>query len=258
MVYHVAADYRLWARRPARDLRIECQRHAESARGGAPRAALRSFVYTSTVATVAVPRGDALPDENTRTSFDEMIGHYKRSKWLAEQEALRAARRWLAGGDRQSDHARRAGRCQAHAHRAASIVDFLNGRMPAYVDAGLNFRARRRRRRGSSAGRRARTRGRALYSGRRELDAASRCSRLLVARLGPDSAARARAACRGPWRRLCRRGDLPPARPRAADSARWRAHGAAQHVRQRRKGAARAGFCSGTGCCGPRACCTLV
>ena len=54
-------------------------------------AGVSRFVYTSTVATVAVPRNGSLPDENTATSLGEMIGEYKRSKWLAEQEALRGA-----------------------------------------------------------------------------------------------------------------------------------------------------------------------
>ena len=104
----------------------------------ARRAGVRRFVYTSTVATVAVPHGDALPDERTVTSLDEMIGHYKRSKWLAEQEALRAAAAGMpvvivnpttpvGPGDAKPTPTGR------------MIVDFLNGRMPAYVETGLNF-----------------------------------------------------------------------------------------------------------------------
>jgi dihydroflavonol-4-reductase len=104
----------------------------------ARRARVARIIYTSTVGTVAVPRGDALPDESTRTSVDEMIGHYKRSKWLAEQEVLRAAADGLpvvvvnpttpvGPGDAKPTPTGRL------------IVDFLDGRMPAYVDAGLNF-----------------------------------------------------------------------------------------------------------------------
>jgi dihydroflavonol-4-reductase len=85
-----------------------------------------------------VPRGDSLPDEKTRTTIDQMIGHYKRSKWLAEQEVLRAAVEGLpvvivnpttpvGPGDAKPTPTGRI------------IVDFLNGRMPAYVDSGLNF-----------------------------------------------------------------------------------------------------------------------
>ncbi len=83
VVYHVAADYRLWARRSADiyDSNVNGTRNVLEA---ARRARVAKIVYTSTVGTIAVPRGDALPDENTRTSLGEMIGHYKRSKWLAE------------------------------------------------------------------------------------------------------------------------------------------------------------------------------
>jgi len=137
VVYHVAADYRLWARRPADiyDSNVNGTRNVLQA---ARRGRVAKVVYTSTVGTVAVPRGHALPDENTRTSLGEMIGHYKRSKWLAEQEALQAAADGLpvvvvnpttpvGPGDAKPTPTGRI------------IVDFLNGRMQAYVDAGLNF-----------------------------------------------------------------------------------------------------------------------
>ena len=136
-VYHVAADYRLWTRRPADiyDSNVTGTRNLFEA---ARRARASRVIYTSTVGTIAVPRGAALPDENTRTAIDEMIGHYKRSKWLAEQEALRAAGDGLpvvivnpttpvGPGDAKPTPTGRI------------IVDFLNGRMPAYVDSGLNF-----------------------------------------------------------------------------------------------------------------------
>jgi dihydroflavonol-4-reductase len=137
VVYHVAADYRLWARRPAEiyDSNVTGTRNLlEAARRGK----VAKLVYTSTVGTIAVPRGEALPDENTRTSIDEMIGHYKRSKWLAEQEVMRAAGEGLpvvivnpttpvGPGDAKPTPTGRI------------IVDFLNRRMPAFVDSGLNF-----------------------------------------------------------------------------------------------------------------------
>ena len=58
----------------------------------AQRAGVERIVYTSTVATIAVPRHGALPNEETQSELGEMIGHYKRSKFMAEQEAIRAAR----------------------------------------------------------------------------------------------------------------------------------------------------------------------
>jgi dihydroflavonol-4-reductase len=135
-VFHVAADYRLWARRP--------EEIYESNVGGtknllaaARKAGVTRFVYTSTVATIAVPRQGGLPNEETRATLDEMIGHYKRSKFLAEQEALQAAASGMpvvivnpsapvGPGDWKPTPTGRL------------IVDFLNGKMPAYVDTGLN------------------------------------------------------------------------------------------------------------------------
>lgn len=137
VIYHVAADYRLWTRRPA-DIYDSNVTGTRNLLVAARRARASKVVYTSTVGTIAVPRGDLLPDEKTRTSIDEMIGHYKRSKWLAEQEALRAADDGMpvvivnpttpvGPGDAKPTPTGRI------------IVDFLNGRMPAYVDSGLNF-----------------------------------------------------------------------------------------------------------------------
>jgi dihydroflavonol-4-reductase len=137
IVYHVAADYRLWARNPREiyESNVEGTRNLLEA---ARRANVEKFVYTSTVGTVAVPRERTLPDESTVTSVEEMIGAYKRSKWLAEQEARQAAAAGVpvvivnpttpvGPGDAKPTPTGRI------------IVDFLNGRMPAYVDTGLNF-----------------------------------------------------------------------------------------------------------------------
>jgi dihydroflavonol-4-reductase len=136
-VYHVAADYRLWARDP-REIHESNVGGTRNLLQAARRAGIEKFVYTSTVGTIAVPRDGALPDENTVTSIGEMIGEYKRSKWLAEQEARQAAAAGLpvvivnpttpvGPGDAKPTPTGRI------------IVDFLNGRMPAYVDTGLNF-----------------------------------------------------------------------------------------------------------------------
>ena len=137
IVYHVAADYRLWARDP-REIYESNVQGTRNLLEAAKRANVEKFVYTSTVGTIAVPRHGALPDENTITSIQEMIGAYKRSKWLAEQEARQAAASGLpvvivnpttpvGPGDAKPTPTGRI------------IVDFLNGRMPAYVDTGLNF-----------------------------------------------------------------------------------------------------------------------
>jgi dihydroflavonol-4-reductase len=136
-VFHVAADYRLWARNPGEiyDSNVVGTRHLLEA---ARRAGVQRFVYTSSVATLAVPRRDGLPDERTQAGLEEMIGHYKRSKYLAEQDVLSAARSGLPAvivnpttpvgpGDWKPTPTGRI------------ILDFLNGRMPAYVETGLNL-----------------------------------------------------------------------------------------------------------------------
>lgn len=134
-IYHVAADYRLWARDP-REIYAANVAGTRNLFEAARRAGVERVVYTSTVATIAVPRPD-LPNEETQAGLGEMIGHYKRSKWLAEQEALRAAREGLpvvivnptAPIGPWDWKPTPTGRI---------ILDFLRGRMPAYVDTGFN------------------------------------------------------------------------------------------------------------------------
>ncbi|HKO05420.1 MAG TPA: hopanoid-associated sugar epimerase [Candidatus Acidoferrales bacterium] len=137
-VFHVAADYRLWSRDPAEIYRnnVEGTRNLLSA---ARDAGVEQFVYTSTVATMAVPTEDGrLPDESTPASLEQMVGHYKRSKFIAEREVQDAAREGMpvvivnpttpvGPGDWKPTPTGRI------------VVDFLNGRMPAFVDTGLNL-----------------------------------------------------------------------------------------------------------------------
>ncbi len=89
-VFHVAADYRLWARDP-REIHESNVTGTQNLLDAARSAGVAKFVYTSTVATIAVPREGDLPNEKTQSSVGEMIGEYKRSKFEAEQCALRAA-----------------------------------------------------------------------------------------------------------------------------------------------------------------------
>ena len=136
-VFHVAADYRLWARDP-REIHESNVTGTQNLLDAAGRAGVEKFVYTSTVATIAVPRKGSLPNEETQSSLTEMIGHYKRSKFTAEQCARSAAASGLpvvivnpttpvGPGDWKPTPT------------GKIIVDFLNGRMPGYVDTGLNF-----------------------------------------------------------------------------------------------------------------------
>jgi dihydroflavonol-4-reductase len=136
-IYHVAADYRLGASNPQEiyDANVAGTRNLLEA---ARLASVRRIVVTSSVATIAVDRGPALPNEATESRIEEMIGDYKRSKFMAEKEALRAARNGMpvvvvnpttpvGPGDWKPTPTGRI------------IVDFLNGRMPAYVETGLNW-----------------------------------------------------------------------------------------------------------------------
>lgn len=134
---HVAADYRLWVRDP----KTMYAANVEGTRAllriareeGVPRA-----VYTSSVATMGFKSDGTIVDETTPVSLANMIGHYKRSKFLAEQAAIEAAQ----SGQQviilnpttpigaQDVKPTPTGRI---------IVDFLNKKFPAYVDTGLNL-----------------------------------------------------------------------------------------------------------------------
>jgi dihydroflavonol-4-reductase len=135
-VFHVAADYRFWARRKQEiyDSNVGGTKNVLEA---ARRAGVERLIYTSTVATVAVDRPQH-PNEFTDARLEEMVGHYKRSKWMAEQEVLKAAKAGLPAivvmpttpvgpWDWKPTPT------------GKTIVDFLNGKMPGYVETGLNF-----------------------------------------------------------------------------------------------------------------------
>jgi dihydroflavonol-4-reductase len=135
-VFHAAADYRLWAKH-SQDIYDSNVGGTKNILAASKRAGVEQFVYTSTVATIAVDR-PSQPNESTDAKLEEMIGHYKRSKWMAEREALNAAKEGLpvivampttpvGPWDWKPTPT------------GKLIVDFLNGKMPGYVDTGLNF-----------------------------------------------------------------------------------------------------------------------
>src|SRR2546422_4362661 len=135
-VFHVAADYRLWARR-SREIYDSNVGGTKNLLEAAKRVGVEQLIYTSTVATIAVDRPQH-PNEFTDSRLEEMVGHYKRSKWMAEQETLRAAKAGLpvivvmpttpvGPWDWKPTPT------------GKIILDFLNGKMPGYVETGLNF-----------------------------------------------------------------------------------------------------------------------
>ena len=135
-VFHVAADYRLWAKR-SQDIYDSNVGGTKNLLAAAKAAGVAQLIYTSTVATIAVDRLD-LPNEFTDSKLEEMIGHYKRSKWMAEQEALKAAKEGLPVVVAMPTTP--VGPWDWKPTPTGKIIlDFLNGKMPGYVETGLNF-----------------------------------------------------------------------------------------------------------------------
>jgi dihydroflavonol-4-reductase len=135
LVFHVAADYRLWSKNPHElyQSNVEGTRNMLTA---ARDAGIERLVYTSTVGCIGVPSG-GIGDENQPVSLHDMAGDYKRSKFLAEQVALEFAR----GGfpvvivnptAPMGDHDFKP------TPTGQIVLDFLSGAMPAYIDTGLN------------------------------------------------------------------------------------------------------------------------
>ena len=137
VLVHVAADYRLWVRDPQAmyAANVDGTRNLLAL---AREVGVRRVVYTSSVATMGFREDGTIVDENTPVSLNDMIGHYKRSKYLAEQEAIAAARDGqqvivlnpttpIGANDIKPTPT------------GQIIVDFLNRKFPAYVDTGLNL-----------------------------------------------------------------------------------------------------------------------
>jgi dihydroflavonol-4-reductase len=135
-VFHVAADYRLWAKRK-QDIYDSNVGGTKNLLAAAKRAGVEQLVYTSTVATIAVDRPQH-PNEFTDAKLEEMVGHYKRSKWMAEREVLDAAKGGLPVIVAMPTTP--VGPWDWKPTPTGKIIlDFLNGKMPGYVVTGLNF-----------------------------------------------------------------------------------------------------------------------
>ncbi|MHB8382432.1 MAG: hopanoid-associated sugar epimerase [Candidatus Binataceae bacterium] len=135
-IYHVAADYRLWVRDPAAMYasNVDGTRNViETARA----AGAKKIVYTGTVGTLGIPHG-GVGTEDTPVALADMPGPYKRSKFMAEQVALEAAR---AGAPVVIvNPSTPVGALDLKPTPTGRIIrDFLDRRMPAYMDTGLNL-----------------------------------------------------------------------------------------------------------------------
>ncbi len=137
VVFHVAADYRLWIRDPDLMYRSNVD-GTRAVLEAARKNRVRRVVYTSSVATMGFTSNGKPADENSPVSLEHMIGHYKKSKFMAEQVAIEAGK---SGMDvvvvnpttpvgEQDIKPTPTGRI---------IVDFLKKKFPAYVDTGLNL-----------------------------------------------------------------------------------------------------------------------
>ena len=135
-LFHVAADYRLWAPDPSELYRANVD-GTRAILEAAKRAGVPRIVYTSSVATLGIPKDGTPGSEITPVSVNDMIGHYKRSKFLAEEEV----RKFAADGLPVVivNPSTPIGPHDIKPTPTGRVVrDAMNGRLPAYVDTGLN------------------------------------------------------------------------------------------------------------------------
>jgi dihydroflavonol-4-reductase len=136
-LFHVAADYRLWAPDPSELYRSNVD-GTRAILEAAKRVGVPRIVYTSSVATLGIPKDGTPGSETTPVSVDDMIGHYKRSKFLAEEEA----RKFAADGLPIVivNPSTPIGPYDIKPTPTGRVVrDAMAGKVPAYVDTGLNI-----------------------------------------------------------------------------------------------------------------------
>lgn len=136
-VYHVAADYRLWVPRPAEIYRVNVEGSVALVRAAAE-AGARRIVYCSSVAVLGLDKGGSPADESTPVTLGDMIGHYKRSKFLAEAAVRRLVAEEKAPVVIVNPSTPVGPRDVKPTPTGRMIRDAALGRMPAYVDTGLN------------------------------------------------------------------------------------------------------------------------
>ena len=136
-LYHVAAHYALWARDTSVFYKVNVD-GTKALLEAARNVGTERIVYTSSVAAIGVPQGNGVANEQTRSSLDQMIGDYKRSKYLAEQEVLKFATAGLPVVI--VNPSAPIGVCDVKPTPTGQIVvDFMKGRIPAYMETGMNL-----------------------------------------------------------------------------------------------------------------------
>lgn len=136
-LFHAAADYRLGVADPEELYRTNVE-GTEHVLDAARRAGVARIVYTSSVATIGLPEDGTPGSESTPVSIDSMVGHYKRSKFLAEQAVIRAAHAGLPVVI-VNPAAPVGPRDRKPTPTGQMVLDAARGRMPAYIDTGLNI-----------------------------------------------------------------------------------------------------------------------
>jgi dihydroflavonol-4-reductase len=137
-VFHVAADYRLWLRDPAEMYRSNVD-GTRAILEAARKNGVRRVVHTSSVATMGFTRNGHPADEDSPVALADMIGHYKRSKFMSEQLALEAGRSGKLDVVVVNPTTPVGERDVKPTPSGRIIVDFLKRKFPAYVETGLNL-----------------------------------------------------------------------------------------------------------------------
>ncbi len=138
-VFHVAADYRIWIPNPA-DMYAANVEGTENVLRAAAKAGVEKIVHCSSVAAVKVPDDHAAVDETSEyASLDEIVGHYKKSKYLADVLARKLAKEEGLPIVTVNPAAPIGPYDIKPTPTGKLVVDFLNGRIPSYIDTGLNI-----------------------------------------------------------------------------------------------------------------------
>ena len=137
-LFHVAADYRLWTRDADAMMRTNIGGSRDIVRAAAE-AGVARIVYTSSVATLGLNADGSPADEDTEVTLSDMIGPYKQSKFMAEEEVLRLAHRHGAPVVIVNPSTPAGPRDIKPTPTGRMIVEAASGRMPAFVDTGLNI-----------------------------------------------------------------------------------------------------------------------
>ena len=137
-VFHVAADYRLWVADPEPMYAANVNGSVNVLEAAAEAGAAR-MVYTSSVAVLGTTKDRTPADENTPVALADMVGHYKRSKFLAEQAVQRRALELKFPVVTVNPSTPIGPRDVKPTPTGRILLDAAAGRMPAFVDTGLNL-----------------------------------------------------------------------------------------------------------------------